>query len=169
MRTADCDAETYIPLYWTHKGKYEALYEELWDSVERLPLRVTRTERGWAGHFICANQCRFRRNTLLECGDVQIVVSTVGLMENYDKTKGKPQFREIGFDRHYETMAFHADPADTRYHDADDQQVYFDSPWAIAEVDADDRANDMHEAVVAEITNRLAAGETLSTNNNMEQ
>lgn len=116
---------------------------------------VNRTERGWGGHFICANRCRFRRNTLLAYNDIRIVVSTVGLME----IDGK--FDEIGAGRHFETMAFHADKNDTRYYDADvSKQVYFDSEWAIAEQDADDKANEMHEAVVLEIINKLLAGET---------
>jgi hypothetical protein len=116
---------------------------------------VIRTERGWAGHFICANSCRFRRNTLLAYNDIKIVVSTVGLMERENK------FETIGHNRHFETMAFHSNPTDTRYYDADvSKQVYFDSEWAIAEQDADDKANEMHEAVVLEITNKLLAGET---------
>lgn len=116
---------------------------------------VIRTERGWPGHFICANRCRFRRNTLLTYNDIRIVVSTVGLME----LDGK--FETIGHNRHFETKAFHADKNDKRYFDADvSKQVYFDSEWAIAEPNADDRANEMHEAVVLEITNKLLAGET---------
>jgi len=116
---------------------------------------VIRTERGWAGHFICANRCRFRRNTLLTYNDIKIVVSSVGLME----IDGK--FETVGVGRHFETMAFHSDPTDTRYYDANvNKQVYFDSEWAIAEQDADDKANEMHEAVVLEITNKLLAGET---------
>lgn len=116
---------------------------------------VIRTERGWAGHFICANSCRFRRNTLLTYNDIRIVVSTVGLMERDGK------FETIGHNRHFETMAFHSDPNDKRYYDANvSKQVYFDSDWAIAEQDADDKANEMHEAVVLEITNKLLAGET---------
>ena len=115
---------------------------------------VIRQERGWAGHFIAAHRCRFRRNTLLTYNDIRIVVSTVGLME----VDGK--FETIGHNRHFETMAFHSDPNDTRYYDANvSKQVYFDSEWAIAEPDADDKANEMHEAVVLEITNKLLAGE----------
>lgn len=116
---------------------------------------VIRTERGWAGHFICANSCRFRRNTLLAYNDIKIVVSTVGLMEREGK------FETIGHNRHFETMAFHADANDKHYYDADvSKRVFFDSNWAISEVDADDRANEMHEVVVLEITNKLLSGET---------
>lgn len=119
---------------------------------------IIRTERGWAGHFICANRCRFRRNTLLSYNDIKIVVSSVGLME----IDGK--FDTIGHNRHFETMAFHSDPTDKRYYDANvSKQVYFDSEWAIAEQDADDKANEMHEAVVAEITDKLLKGEKFDT------
>lgn len=118
-------------------------------------LEVKRTERGWAGHFIAANRCRFRRNTLLECGNQQIVVSTVGLMEKHGGG-----FDTIGAGgRYYETMAWHADPYDTRYHDIDVQhQIFFESPLAIDEVDADDKANEMHEAVCDEIIETLSNG-----------
>jgi len=43
---------------------------------------IKRYERGWAGHFICSYLCHFRRNTLLEFGNVRIVISTVGMMED---------------------------------------------------------------------------------------
>lgn len=115
---------------------------------------MKRTERGWAGHFICADKCLFRRNTLLEHEDVKIVVSTVGLMRHSDG------FEMIGYNRYYETMAFHVKENDERYHDADvSRQVSFKSPWAINRVDADDKANDMHEVVVTEITQRLKDGD----------
>ncbi|NCC53382.1 MAG: hypothetical protein EOM20_19520 [Spartobacteria bacterium] len=121
--------------------------------------KVKRTERGWAGHFCCSYKCLFHRNTLLECGDVKIVVSTVGFM------KYKNRIETIGHKRYFETMAFHSDPADERYYDIDvTRQVTFSSPWAISEVDADDKANDMHEAVVKEITKRLRNGEVFNEN-----
>lgn len=114
---------------------------------------VIRTERGWAGHFISSNRCRFRRNTLLTYNDIMIVVSSVGLLE----IDGK--FDRVGADRHFETKAFHSDKDDKRYFDADvSKQVYFDNDCAIEEVDADDRANEMHEAVVTEISTKLEKG-----------
>jgi hypothetical protein len=113
---------------------------------------VKRTERGWAGHVIwSASRCRFRRNTLLECGDKRIVVSTVGDLEN-----GEP----IGHNRYYETKAFWA-KKDGVYWDADKaKEVPFESPWCIGTLSgtSDDEANDMHEAVVAELTEWLRQG-----------
>jgi len=121
-----------------------------------LLVSIQRTERGWAGHFCGANSCRFRRNTLLECGDTRIVVSTVGLF----KTSFSDSFMPIGHDRYFETMAFHA-AFDGRYWDADFfREISFESPWCISEVDADDRANDQHEAVVWEICAKLSSGDT---------
>ena len=125
-------------------------------------MKVVRTERGWIGHFIRARDCLFRRNTLLTYGDISIVVSTVGLMTNVLKGKGlglEENFIEIDYNRYYETMAFHSDPNDSRYHDIDvTKQISFNSPWAISELDADDKANDMHEKVVKEITKGLLQG-----------
>lgn len=128
------------------------------EKVEQNLKEVKRTERGWAGHFIAASECRFRRNTLLECGDVKIVVSTVGAM--YDRTTGKMQ--EIGLNRHYETMAFHVDPKSGDYKDADvSREIFFESNGALKwhkKGFIDNEANDMHEAVVKEIADNLAKG-----------
>ena len=120
--------------------------------------KVVRRERGWGGHFIGCGECLFRRNTLLTLDDVSLVVSTVGL---YCPSGSKARvFEALGGGRHFETMAFHSDPSDARYSDADvTRGVKFASPWHIEEVDADDRANDMHEAVVEELVLRMAAGE----------
>ena len=124
---------------------------------------VTRQERGWAGHFICAKDCLFRRNTLLTCGDARIVVSTVGLMLNALKGKGagfEEDFSEIGYKRYYETMAFHSNSADTKYHDIDvTREIRIDSNASINVIDADVEANEMHEQVVEELTQKLANGE----------
>jgi hypothetical protein len=117
---------------------------------------VKRTERGWPGHFCCAHRCLFRRNTLLELNDIRIVISTVGAMLSLDEKN----IEEIGLDRYYETMAFHAQLVFDKYWDADvSKQAYFDSDWSISEKGADYEANEMHEAVVDEITERLLNGE----------
>lgn len=114
---------------------------------------VTRVERGWAGHFICCRYCNFRRNTLLVYQDKMIVVSTVGNMwgPNENTSPGL-----VARDAYYETMCFHADPEDQKYHDPDVEQEidimgqrFIDHPYA------DDEANEMHENIVAQMTLRL--------------
>lgn len=118
--------------------------------------KVKRTERGWAGHFICADSCKFRRNTLLEYNDKAIVVSTVVAMYLNGKLE------EIGCNRHYETMAFYVDKDSGEYKDADvSNQVYFDSQWAMKwhKGYPDNEANEMHENVVKELTEKLLRGE----------
>ncbi len=124
-------------------------------------MKVIKTERGWGGHFICAHQCLFRRNTLLQCGDSRIVVSTVG---NKLLPGSKTHERDtIGFCRYYETMAFWA-VKDGEYWEADTQnRVYFDSEWQIDHLDenSDIEANSMHEMVVLELTKKLEAEELI--------
>lgn len=118
---------------------------------------VKRTERGWAGHFICSSRCRFRRNTLLEYKETKIVVSTVGLMES---TLNDRQFDYVGWERAYETMVFHATWQQGKYWDSDvSQEVYVQGQWGLPNLDDDDKANDMHEAVVDEMTQRILSGE----------
>jgi hypothetical protein len=119
---------------------------------------VVRKERGWAGHFICANRCRFRRNTLLEYNGMKIVVSTVGLMEDHFN---KNEFIQIGAGRYYETMAFRAKKRD-RYKDADvSKEVAISGKWYVDNCDeySDVEANDMHEGIVEEVMNKLKSVE----------
>ena len=81
--------------------------------------KVKRTERGWAGHFICGNDCRFRRNTLLEYGDKRVVVSTVGNLLYINPITKKGEITTIGLNRYYETMAFEATFENDFYWEAD--------------------------------------------------
>jgi hypothetical protein len=113
-------------------------------------------ERGWAGHFICADRCMFRRNTLIDFGRNKIIVSTVGMMKDIHNDSG---FDTIGAGgRYYETMAFKA-KKDGPYWDVDvSEEITFESEWAICAEslkklpeDADNKANDMHNKVVAEL------------------
>ncbi len=127
------------------------------------------TERGWAGHFICADSCKFRRNTLLEYNDKKWIVSTVGAMPQSKFMKKFPEFcsengfETIGLDRYYETMAFEAEPVKNKdgviiYYDADvGKQIDFDSDWAIPDCnfETDKQANEMHEKVVEELINKI--------------
>lgn len=108
--------------------------------------KVKRTERGWAGHFICADRCLFRRNTLLEYENIKIVVSTVGRL--FAKRQGRMEIVTVGSERYYETMAFYSDPNDTVYHDIDvERYIELGCDWQLNEID-DNKANNMHEMAV---------------------
>jgi len=119
---------------------------------------IQKEERGWAGHYICADRCLFRRNTRLFNDKISIIVSSVGLMKDFeDETK----FQQIGLN----TMVFHSilrtNSDDKRYHDADVKrgEISFESPWMISEINADDRMNKQHDVVVLEIEERILSGE----------
>lgn len=120
-------------------------------------MSVTVTERGWPAHFICANRCLFRRNTLIKCGERRIVVSTVGA---FQPDHSKAEFDSIGaFDRMYETKAFEA-AWEVPYWEADtSNEISFESPWQISGKeqgrDCSIRANEMHDRVVRELVARL--------------
>lgn len=123
-------------------------------------MEVKRTERGWAGHYICSDSCKFRRNTLLEYGDRKWVVSTVGGYVYQNK------IQSIGYNRWYETMAFQAKEKNG-YLEADiKRMVPFESECGIYgenwdEVletygnDIDNKANEMHENVVTELMEKI--------------
>ena len=119
---------------------------------------VKRTERGWAGHFCAARDCQFRRNTLLEKDGKGIVVSTVGAY----CTRGERKFKEIGRDRHYETMAFRADMDDVYRGILASCEIGLASRQSLSitpknERFVDNLANDMHEAAVADIAGSFDA------------
>lgn len=122
-------------------------------------MRVNRTERGWPGHFICAQDCMYRRNTLLQGNGRNVIVSSVGSM----RRKGDAGLETIGASgRYYETMVFEA-KLEGEYYEVDvGKELSINSPWSICADDyknlsdyVDNDADKMHEAVVAEITELL--------------
>ena len=130
--------------------------------------KVKRTERGWAGHFICSRDCTFRRNTLLEYKNKKWVISTVGSqicrhdLLPYCKAG---DVMTIGHNRWYETMVFEA--FCDGYCDADiSKEIEFNSEWGIwgetweEVMETYDRlpdlaANEMHEKVVEELMEKI--------------
>lgn len=121
--------------------------------------QIKRTERGWAGHYICSASCRYRRNTLLEFGNIRVVVSTVGAHYPHNR---RDQLCHIGIGRsaeyrYYETMAFHATKIRDYYEAGDvlelsgyttNAEISADSPDDLP-YDVDNLADQMHEAVIA--------------------
>ena len=130
--------------------------------------KVKRTERGWAGHFICSKDCLFKRNTLLKYKNKKWIVSTVGCqicrydLKPYHK---KGDIISIGASRWYETMAFES--LYDEYDDADvEKEIEFESNCGIwgetwNEVmekynqHPDIAANEMHEKVVEELMEEI--------------
>ena len=120
-----------------------------------------RTERGWGGHFICADRCLFRRNTLIENSDNRIVVSTVGGMRSGPHGSGDTIDTIGAGGRYYETMAFKAKKEGSYWEASVSEEISFESEWAICADspeklpdDVDNKADAMHEAVIKELTER---------------
>lgn len=134
---------------------------------------VTRTERGWPGHYCCAHECCFHRNTLLECPTTGtfIVVSTVGNRQspNGCGTNTDLNVREIAPGCFYETLAFHAaatsrSDSDVVYMDADVSREVsgrHSLPFRVNEFNfaSDMKANAMHEKIVEWFAAEMGRGE----------
>ena len=90
------------------------------------------------------------------------MVSTVGGFQRLIFERGITEFmgkdtffKRLGPDRYFETMAFMAKDND-KFNDADvSKQVIFDSNWQLDDPDAEIEANEMHDAVVKEISRDL--------------
>lgn len=112
---------------------------------------VKRTERGWGAHFAGVAKCYFRRNTLLECGERRVVVSTVG---NYHGT-WQPLGSGQGNYRTYETMAFEAVQEGIYWDAAVDKPFEFEGVSVLPRGSNDLEANNMHENAVEVIAKQL--------------
>jgi hypothetical protein len=113
------------------------------------------TYRGWPGHYICAHLCQFRLNTLIEYGKDKIVVSTVGLLTIKDR------FEEIGSNRYFETIVFHAHKV-REFWDADiSKPVSFKSQGYWSKISDELNAQKGHEKIVKEIVSNLKKGKLL--------
>jgi hypothetical protein len=144
------------------------------ERAERNELtEVIRTERGWAGHFCAASNCRYRRNTLLELGEVKVIVSSVGCYV-YDGS-----IQKIGHNRYYETMVFYAQPLAKNidgYIEADvTREIHVESERGIyGEMECDlSRTVDMdmdkiHEGVVEEMIMKIKNGTITEPNSYYE-
>lgn len=111
---------------------------------------VTRTERGWPGHFCAARHCEYRRNTLIEMGLEKVVVSTVGMFRDPVSN----ELETLGTDRYFETMAYTAITNGHIWHSDFSKEVRFKSPWQLSALDMA-AADRLHETVVTEIMSRL--------------
>lgn len=93
-----------------------------------------------------------------EYEDIKIIVSTVGSM------RSNGEYQTIGACRYYETMAFHSDPSDNKYHDIDvERQIYLDCKTHIERLDedTDNEANEMHDNAVKWVCEQLIKGNKL--------
>lgn len=123
-------------------------------------MNVKRTERGWAGHFVGSYHCKFRRNTLLQNDDINVVVSTIGNMTFNN------EIMDLGGNRMYETMIFVA-KQDGPYWDADfslpiglEVEWMIPMPTTYCAIDGiDNLANNIHEKNVDEVVRLMNLGE----------
>ena len=125
-------------------------------------MTVIRTERGSAAHSARAGQCRYHRNTLLQCGNSRYVVSTIG-----DCRLPNDCIVAVGIQprRYYESKAFRARREGICWNADPNRAVEIEGRWAIVArtavdlpCDDDSHADAMHEAAVEEIAAKLLSG-----------
>ena len=118
-------------------------------------------ERGWPGHFMFADKCLFRRNTLLEYKGIKWIVSTIGKYTNREN-----RIDSIGHCRWYETKGYEAKEEDGFIRANVEKNIFFDSKCGICgdsweEIcdnyngTPDNAANDMHDKVVSELIDKI--------------
>lgn len=149
--------------YGVDEGRVRAgecldLYRKRFDALKDLD-KVKITYRGWPGHYCMGSKCVFHLNTLVEVGDVRVVVSTVGNLRS-----GLPHMygaEEVGCGRYYETMAFRAALIDGYWDQESGQSISLSGKTAVTRMtkQCDQEAQDMHEVAVRAITNRILSGE----------
>lgn len=105
------------------------------------------TYRGWAGHFILGDRCGFHLNTLIEYGDIKVIVSTIGRL----KTHSDKGFEELGHNRYYEIMAFQAQKINEFWDIDVNKEINFESRWAWGNISDEWNANKGHLVVVEEM------------------
>lgn len=114
--------------------------------------KITTKERGWAGHFIAAEHCLFRRNTLIkQTKGKSYIVSTVGAYKLNNKIE------KIGYTHYYETLVFES-KTKNGYTEADvTKEIKINNPQFIKEMkkESDKKADEMHERIIKEIVNKL--------------
>lgn len=118
------------------------------------------TERGWCGYLKGYADCLFRRNTLIEYRDKKVVVATLGNYIDWLNEEVSP----VKDSMWYVTIAGYA-TKNEGYWDMDPQRRIkingrhyitgtFDELLATYEC-IDETANDMHEAIVVEMMDRI--------------
>ncbi len=134
-------------------GECLDLYRKRFEALKKQS-EVKVTYRGWPGHLCMGSRCVFHLNTLVELGEVRVVVSTVGNL----RTGKCDEPEDIGgYGRYYETRVFRAcaRDVDKRW----DMRADCVSAIIYLSDHNDQEAQDMHEATVQEITSRVLSGE----------
>jgi len=102
---------------------------------------------------------------LVESGDIRVIVSTVGKLLPKDFFLGKGgDYETISYETYYETMVFRATLAEEYYWDWDgdsDNMLSIKGKHRVDHMDitSDKEAQEMHEAAVQEIVDRICSGE----------
>lgn len=150
-----CPSEMFLPDHGVMTGAKAVAVLENEQEVRPVDKpQVTRTERGWPAHFVGRVHCNYHRNTLLEYAGHRVIVSTIG---QYMPLGSGGQIKQIGLNRYYETRVFFAAFEDP-YWEIDLEIENVDSKCEVGRCDrgADNDADEMHEAVVAEIMEKMS-------------